>query len=243
MNDWISWSASMHFCSISNVQLLQPSRGPGYAHGHTDTLVHRWGRRPFHATQQRGPQTPVQQRSASQRPDMDRDECLSLPAACPHCWRMTEKKAMWTFPLRSQGHRPLATPFELILSVSPTFFPRVHLAVPWVVLALSHARCGGACSSGSAGSPVPAFSDSTPCSSRAPPHSLVGVGLMSMAGDGQGNCECPLMLGTNVPSADICNHLAPMPTSRKRAPLARALCQHGRWACVSAAKGPQRGSK
>lgn len=153
------------------------------------------------------------------------------------------EKALWTFPLYSQGHRPLATPFELILSVSPTFFPRVHLVVPWVVLAPSHARCGGACSSGSAGSPVPAFSDSTPCSSRAPPHSLVGVGLMSMAGDGRGNCECPLMLGANVPSADICNHLAPMPTSRKRAPLAGALCQHGRWACVSAAKGPQRGSK
>lgn len=147
------------------------------------------------------------------------------------------------FPLHCQGPRPLAMPFELILFVPQTFLPRVHLAVPWVVLALSQAQCGRACSSGSASSLVPAFSDSIFCSSRAPPCSLVGVGLMNMAGDGHGNCECPLKLRTEAPSADICNHLAPMPTSRKRAPLAGALCQHGRWACVSAAKGPQRGSK
>lgn len=42
---------------------------------------------------------------------------------------------------------------------------------------------------------------------------------MSMAGDGHGNCECPLMLGTNVPSVDICNHLAPMPTAGRELPL------------------------
>lgn len=150
---------------------------------------------------------------------------------------------MRTEPLHSQGPRPLAMPSELILFVPQTCLPRVHLAVPWVVLAPSQARCGRACSAGSAGSLVPAFSDSTLGSSRALPHSLMGVGLMNMAGDGHRNCECPLMLGAETPSVDICNHLAPMPTSKKRAPLAGALCQHGRWACVSAAKGPQRGSK
>lgn len=152
---------------------------------------------------------------------------------------------MRTVQLHSQGPRPLAMPSDLILFVlqTQTFLPRVHLAVPWVVLAPSQAQCGRACSSGSAGSIVPAFSDSTPGSSRAPPCSLMGVGLISIAGNRPRNGECPLMLGTEAPSAGICNHLAPMPTSRKRAPLAGALCQHGRWACVSAAKGPQRGSK
>lgn len=57
MNDWISWLASMRFCSISNVQLLQLCLGPGHAHDHTDTLVHRLGRRPFHVIQLGGPQT------------------------------------------------------------------------------------------------------------------------------------------------------------------------------------------
>lgn len=156
---------------------------------------------------------------------------------------IVREKTWWTVSLHCQGPRPLAMPFELILFVPRTFLPRVHLAVPWVVLALSQAQCGRACSSDGASSLVPAFSDSILSSSRAPPCSLVGVGLMNMAGDGHGNCECPLMLRTEAPSADICNHLAPMPTSRKRAPLAGALCQHGRWACVSAAKGPQRGSK
>lgn len=73
MNDWISWSASMHFCSISNVQLLHPSHGPGHAHGHTDTVVHRWGRRPLHATSTEDHRL-VQQRSASQRPETVRPE-------------------------------------------------------------------------------------------------------------------------------------------------------------------------
>lgn len=163
-----------------------------------------------------------------------------LPSCSSSLLENDREKALWTVPLHSQGPRPLVMPFALILFVSQTFFPEVHLAVPWVVLAPSQAQCGRACSSGNASSPVPAFSDSALCSSRAPPHSLVGVGLMNMAGDGHGTCECPLMLGTNVPSADICNHLVPMPTSRKRAPLAGALCQHGRWACMSAAKGPQR---
>lgn len=153
------------------------------------------------------------------------------------------EKTWWTFHCTVKGPRPLAMPFELISFVLQTFLPRVHLAVPWVVLALSQAQCGGACSSGGASSLVPALSDSILCSPRAPPHFLVGVGLMNKAGTRHGNCACPLMLGTEAPSADTCNHLAPMPTSRKRAPLAGALCQHGRWACVSAAKGPQRGSK
>lgn len=68
----------------------------------------------------------------------------SFPPSCSSSLlENNREKALWTLPLLSQGHRPLATPFELILSVSPTFFPRVHLAVPWVVLAPSHARCGG----------------------------------------------------------------------------------------------------
>lgn len=37
MNDWISWSASMHFCSISIVQLRQPPMDLGV---HMDTQTH-----------------------------------------------------------------------------------------------------------------------------------------------------------------------------------------------------------
>lgn len=122
----------MHFCSISNVQLLQPSREPGHAHGHTDTLVHRWGRRPFHATQQRGPQTHVQQRNTSQRPDVDRDECLSLPAARPHCCRMTEKRHCGHSHCTLRGTDPLQRPLSwYYLCLRLSFQESIWLCLGW----------------------------------------------------------------------------------------------------------------
>lgn len=176
MNDWISWSASMHFCSISNVQLLQPCLGPGHAHGHTDMLVHRLGRRPFHPIRQREPQIHRQEECFTKAGHRQRGG--SFPLSCLSSLLETDReKTWWMFPLHCQGPRPLAMPFELVLFVPQTFLPRVHLAVPWVVLALPQIQCGRGCSSGNAGSLVPAFSDSSLSSSTAPPRSLVGCGV------------------------------------------------------------------
>lgn len=122
----------MHFCSISIVQLLQPSHWPGHAHGHTDTLIHRMEMRPFHATQQTGPQAQRQQRRASQRPDLGKDECLSLLTARPHCWGMTEKKHCGQYHCTLKGPDPLQCPLSwYYLCPRRSFQESIWLCLGW----------------------------------------------------------------------------------------------------------------
>lgn len=160
--------------------------------------------------------------------------------------RTTGPRAPCHIPCGSRGPHP-GMPLELVLFVPWPFPSCVHLVVPRVVLAPQHTGCGKACSFGSPAPPVPRLS--VPLSA-APGH------LHAPRGDGgvigaegeHGDFKCPVLFVANpLPPPPHPRHMQPPGTYTHQQEaellLPGAPCQRGRWACVSAAEGPQLGSK